>query len=129
MTYSEIIERRDEIGTASITGEGMELQERRFQDEDSYAAIGYAIIADGAEVGMMTVIVSEETPAYIERIDIDEDKRGHGIGTKAIRLAADSFDGVALAPDSEDSERLYKRIGRAYDLPEIDQGYGVYIVD
>lgn len=124
MKYSEIDERNTVLERGNI-----KLVERRMQDEGSYAAICYDITSGGEAAGVLTVIVSDESPAYIERIDIDEDKRGRGIGTTAIHIVADTYDGVALAPDSEDSARLYARIGREYDLPEIDQGYGVYIVD
>lgn len=75
--------------------------------------------------------VIDDEPMYIEQIFIDESYRNKGIGTQVLEfLAKDLWCGVCLAPDTEDSQRLYERLGgvetREYD---VDQGYGVYILD
>lgn len=100
----------------------------REQVEDSYTAIGYEIVSDDVTVGAMTVMASDDG-AYVERIDIDEPYRGHGIGTDALLQVSDIYGGVAIAPDNERAARLYERLGTEsrYDGAEyIDQGYGVY---
>lgn len=75
--------------------------------------------------------VIDDEPMYIAQIFIDESYRNKGIGTQVLEfLAKDLWYGVCLAPDTEDSQRLYERLGgeetRDYD---VDQGYGVYILD
>ena len=102
------------------------------------------ILLDGEEVGYVETMFSnafednpkleeviDDEPMYIEQIFIDENHRSKGIGTKVLEfLAKDLWCGVFLAPDTEDSQRLYERLGgeetRDYD---VDQGYGVYILD
>ena len=100
----------------------------REQIEDSYTAIGYEIVSEGVTVGAMTVMDSDDG-AYVERIDIDEQYRGHGIGTDALLQVSDIYGGVAIAPDNDRAARLYERLGTEsrYDGAEyIDQGFGVY---
>lgn len=55
----------------------------------------------------------DDGSAYLERIDVDEEFRGQGIGTAAIREILGDFD--AAAP----LECLYY----------LDQGFGVYSVE
>lgn len=102
------------------------------------------IILDGETVGYVETMFSnsfdddpkledviDSEPMYVEYIEVDEGYRNRGIGTKVLEfLAKDLWYGVCLAPDTEDSQRLYERLGgeetRDYD---VDQGYGVYILD
>ena len=102
------------------------------------------IILDGEKAGYVGTIFSnafdddpkledviDSEPMYVEYIEVDEGYRNKGIGTKVLEfLAKDLWYGVCLAPDTEDSQRLYERLGgeetRDYD---VDQGYGVYILD
>ena len=102
------------------------------------------IILDGEEVGYVETMFSnafdddpkledviDDELMYVEHIEVDEGYRNKGIGTKVLEfLAKDLWRGVCLAPDTEDSQRLYERLGgeetRDYD---VDQGYGVYILD
>ena len=84
-------------------------------------------------VGEMTIIVYDDNTAYLERIDVDEGKRGRGYGTQMLKHAAGYADTVYIAPDNADAQRLYNRVGSqmrsdyydAYGFA-IDQGYGVY---
>lgn len=103
------------------------IHETRRTTEDSYEAIGYSIQLDGSEIG--TASVQASATAYVERIDIDEEQRGQGYGTEALRQLSRIHGGIYLAPDNDDARRLYERIGTEYDGPDaeyIDQGYGVY---
>lgn len=104
------------------------LVKEREQVEDSYTAISYEIVSGDVTVGAMTVMASDDG-AYVERIDIDEQYRGHGIGTDALLQVSDIYGGVAIAADNARAARLYERLGTEsrYDGAEyIDQGYGVY---
>lgn len=96
--------------------------------EDSYTNQIFEIIENGAVVGGCSVMVDENS-AYCERIDIDEEYRNHGYGTAALRELSEMYGSVIVAPDNEDAQRLYGRLGFEYtgdDADYIDQGYGVY---
>ena len=79
-----------------------------------------------------------EDVIYVERIDVDEGHRGKGIGTAVLQLLAKKYRAVFVAPDGEDSKRLYARIGvdaytdsnpRYFDDTYIftfDTGFGLY---
>ena len=95
------------------------------------------ILADGIYVGeaMLTRYHGDggREYAHLERIDIDEDSRGKGYGSAAIEAMRKAFGRIVAAPDSEDSQRLYARIGdQVLDttgfMEEVylDVGYGVY---
>lgn len=102
----------------------------------------FDIIADDIKVGEVEVIDQfneDNDTAYIERIDIDEEYRGQGIGTEVLTSTFyDECDyrAVIVAPDNEDAQRLYERIGNEYrcynddeyDFGYNDQGYGVYVI-
>lgn len=84
---------------------------------------------DGQPVGEMRVCRYDSGETYIERIDIDEDQRGQGIGSAVLR----QYRGAYIAADSERSARLYARLGELVEDPTdemsyLDQGYGVYIL-
>ena len=96
------------------------------------------ILADGVYVGEATLIryhgenVRREY-AHLERIDIDEDFRGKGYGSAAIEAMRKAYGRIVAAPDSEDSQRLYERIGEPmFDFDgdreecHLDIGFGVY---
>lgn len=97
-------------------------------EEDSYTNIEYVMKLDGEEIGWSSVM--DDGKAYVERIDIAEDHRNCGYGTEFINYLSREFGSVFLAPDNEDAQRLYDRLG--YDVTEkdewsyVDQGYGVY---
>lgn len=103
----------------------------------------FDIVADGEVVGSVEVIdhledEDDNDTCYIERIDIDEQYRNRGIGTQVLTSVLYEECGyrtVVVAPDNEDAQRLYERIGDEYtycgsgaDLSYNDQGYGVYVI-
>lgn len=108
----------------------------RTNDEDANAVYTwYDIIIDGKKVGDIEVVTDfdkneADSVAYIERIDIDEAFRNQGIGTATIEKISEEHEYAVLAPDNEDAQRLYERLG--YDISDhevygyCDQGYGVY---
>lgn len=69
---------------------------------------------------------------HLERIDIDKDFRNKGYGRAAIDVMCKTFGRIVAAPDSDNSERLFARIGdivdRRDDMEEshLDIGWGVY---
>lgn len=98
------------------------------QIEEENTVVGYDIVSDDTTVGAMTVMNSY-TGAYVERIDVDEQYRGRGIGTDALLQASIMYGGITVAPDNERAARLYQRLGTEsrYEGAEyVDQGFGVY---
>ena len=96
-------------------------------DEESYTNELFELHLGGKVIGWASVLVS--STAYVERIDIDEDYRNRGLGTQMLKDLSSMYGSVAVAPDSEDAQRLYQRIGSEYtgdDYEYIDQGFGVY---
>lgn len=100
---------------------------------------GFDIVADGEKVGTIEIIDrfnEDNDTAYVERIDVDEEFRGQGIGTTVLTdILWDTYRDVVVAPDNEDAQRLYKRLGTEfrcygdrYDFSYNDQGYGVYVI-
>ena len=101
------------------------------------------IYANGVKVGTLDYVDQfndDNDICYIERIDIDEEYRGRGIGTEVLKNTLCSeygFYSVVVAPDNDDAKRLYERIGTKYihpmnvdecDFSYNDQGYGVYVI-
>ena len=91
------------------------------------------ILADNKLVGeaMLTRYYNEDGGheyTQLERIDIDEDFRGKGFGTAAIKTMRENYGRIVAAPDSEDSKRLYERIGKLVidTTGRLDVGFGVY---
>lgn len=98
--------------------------------EDSYTNISIDIEANGEIVGCASLMVDGDG-AYCDRIDIFDGHRNKGYGTAALLELSDMYDGIMVAPDNADAQRLYERIGResCYENAEyIDQGYGVYAI-
>lgn len=100
-------------------------------EEDSYNDYEFEIYADGVKVGAADVMAEDEDDehAYVERIDIFAEYQNSGFGTDALRQLSDKWFGVEIAPDNEDAQRLYERLGEESsweDADYIDQGYGVY---
>lgn len=112
--------------------------ERYFGDNEEYDYFGYEIISDSKKVGTIEVVDhfnDDNDVCYVERIDIDSEYRNRGIGTYVLSTLLYDECGyytVVVAPDSEDSKRLYERIGQEgfsdYNLDYMDQGYGVYSI-
>lgn len=96
------------------------------------------ILADDAIVGSATLTRYYDEDGnteytHLERIDIDEDSRGKGYGSAAIEAMRKAYGRIVAAPDSEDSQRLYARIGEEVidtngDKEEVYLcvGFGVY---
>lgn len=98
----------------------------------------FDIIVDGQVVGAgeMNEAGDDGDFNYLERIDIDEQYRGKGYGTKALYQLSDIYGTYYLAADNENAKRLYDRI--AYEMDQatydawgfaIDQGFGVHVID
>ena len=86
---------------------------------------------NGCEVAWASILTSEDSPAYVERIDVDEAERGKGIGTEMLEKLASHYDEIIIAADNERANRLYERLGSEYtgeDAPYVDQGYGVWMI-
>lgn len=101
------------------------IKETARTQEDSYEAISFDIIENGVTVGYASVMV-DDSSAYCERIDIEEEYRNRGYGTAALRDLSEMFHGIIVAPDNEDAQRLYERIGYETSDDMYDQGFGVY---
>jgi RimJ/RimL family protein N-acetyltransferase len=100
----------------------------RTQHEDGYTYEHYEAVVGGKVIGTAGVMVSENEPQHLERIDIDDDKRGQGYGTSFIRALLSVHGRMTAAPDNQDSQRLFDRLGKDVTdaFPHLDQGYGVY---
>lgn len=105
--------------------ENVKLTETHRSQEDSYESINYDIVGDGKTIGYATII-NDENDAYLERIDIDEKYRNQGLGTKAILDLSEKYGSIIVAPDNEDAQRLYERLGYESSNDMYDQGFGVY---
>lgn len=105
---------------------------------ESAASILLGILADGKCVGEATLTryydedgATEYT--HLEHICIYEGSRGKGHGSAAIEAMRKTFGRIVAAPDSEDSQRLYERLGELVvdtrgDMDEtyLCVGFGVY---
>lgn len=108
----------------------------RIEDRDEEGIFRYYT----GEHVTVTVIELDDDSAYIERIDVDEEYRGQGIGTAAIAEIGEDFWTLYAAPDNADSARLFGRFGEKVVgedvgmaapmecLYYLDQGFGVYEV-
>ena len=92
----------------------------------------FDIVVDGTIIGGGN-IDQDESGAYLERIDIEEEHQGQGHGTKALYEIAEVYGDYYLAPDNEDAQRLYERVAEPMSQEDydsfgfaIDQGFGVY---
>lgn len=106
-------------------------------DEDTYYTYSVSIYADNIMVGTMSCMSNTadfddcDSEDYVERIDVEAEYRNHGCGSKALKLLAEIVGGFDIAPDSEDSRRLYERLGDISHTDQskyLDQGFGVYYI-
>lgn len=140
---------------SEYTGDSIE----RWSDEsdeyyDSYKILHRLLITaflDGNPVGYATLeyttyteddgsdgIIDDENDtdeAYLERIDVDNDYQGKGIGTALLKYCLEKVhnlnlaSSIVLSPDNKRAKQWYTKIGsEIYDnyWSNIDQGYGVY---
>jgi GNAT superfamily N-acetyltransferase len=95
----------------------------------------YHVAGDGFDLNY--ILFEDEDVIYVERIDVDEDVRGQGIGTAVLRQLAKEFYAVFVAPENATSKGYFEHIGEdAYEMSAhlidelglwaIDQGYGIY---
>ena len=99
--------------------------EKRGESDNATAYI------NGREVAWASILTSEDSPAYVERIDVDETERGRGIGTAVLEYLAEYYGEIIIAADNERANHLYERLGTEYngeDAPYVDQGYGVWMI-
>ncbi len=103
----------------------MKITVTNIQEEDGYKVEHFSIEVDG-RIGQGSIIVSNNEPAYLERIDIDVAHRNKGFGTAALYAIKEKYGDFYAAPDNPDCQRLLERIGTETYGYEVDQGYGVY---
>lgn len=91
-----------------------------------------SIILNGKQVGAAGINIYDDF-TLIERLDVDEEYRNKGIGSKIITDIASEFDTTYIVPDNENAKRLYERLGDEVtddDVVEyLDDGYGVYEIN
>ena len=104
----------------------IQLIERYRDEEDTCWHVGYGITVNGETVGYVDITADADS-TYIERIDVNENWRNQGVGAATIEALVSMFRVVFAAPDNEDSQRLFERIGRETDKYPVCQGFGVYI--
>ena len=112
----------------------LNINSRLFDTEGNWKTYEHKFVVDGQEVGNAYLMVydEDEDQAYVESIDIYEEHQSKGYGTEALKhLVSDYSDGIYLAPTNEDNQRLYNRLGEEMtgDVPEVDQGFGVYVIN
>ena len=107
----------------------MKLVETKISEIDYGVWASYNIEVDGVVIGEVSINEYDDG-AYIERMDIDEQHRNKGLGRQAAEMIASKYDDTYAAPDSEDAQRFWARIGEEVDSDNsysyLDQGYGVY---
>lgn len=116
-----------------LTGE-MSLSVKRTQSfasgrYDYYYSDMLDIKVGEISIGSANVIYDDKDKAYLERIDIDEEYRNQGYGTKAINQIVDTYGSIYVAPDNERARNLYDRMGyeaNSHATEMYDQGYGVF---
>lgn len=93
----------------------------------------FSIEVEGTIIGGGSMIEDDTAMSYLDGIEILEEHRNQGHGTKALYALRDTYGSYHLAPTSEDARRLYERIAdemRDDDYNRfgfaIDQGFGVY---
>ena len=93
----------------------------------------FDIEVDGIIIGGGSMIEEEDGTSYLERLDIDEEHRNQGHGTKALYEIREVYGSYFLAPDNEDAQRLYERVADEMKIIDydafgfaVDRGFGVY---
>ncbi len=93
----------------------------------------FTVEVDGKVVGVGSIV--ENGMTYLEGLEIYEEHRNQGYGTKAIYELANIYGEICMAPDNEDAARLYARIADPMKQTDydawgfaIDQGYGVFVL-
>lgn len=71
----------------------MKLEKKLFSTLGTWDTFRMTILIDGKKVGSADVMINNDDSdeAYIEWIEINEEFRGQGLGTKALNLLAETF--------------------------------------
>ena len=88
----------------------------------------YDITLNQNKIGYAEVVTDDDYNV-INDIYIEDNYQNKGFGTMSIKEIVKEFGEIILAPTNEDNQRLYERLGEEAsggNLPEIDQGYGIY---
>ena len=96
----------------------------------------FHIYTDNGGTWKADIQVLNDDLAYIERIDVNEDCRGQGIGTQIIKALKAKYWRRIAAPDNADCAWLFDRLGEkvedstlcGIEIWPLDQGYGIYEV-
>lgn len=118
----------------------MNIETKEFDKLENYTTYENEIKVDDQAIGKAYTIVEydddgdKEEQVYLEDIVINEEKRNEGYGTQAIQMLAEENEFLYFAPTDENNQRLYKRIAsdmeeEMSDVPEVDQGFGVYFLE
>lgn len=111
----------------------MKLETTIFDTEGTWTTRKNEIIMNGQKVGTAYTMTDseDEDRTYLEDIVIKAECRNKGYGTQAIRTLAKEYGYIYFAPTDENNKRLYERIAEEMetDVPEVDQGYGVYFLE
>lgn len=118
----------------------MNIKTKTFDELENWVTYENKIIVDDQVIGKAYTMVEydedgdKEEQAYLESIDIDEAFRNKGFGTQAINELAKQNEFLFFAPTNENNKRLYERIAsdmeeEMSDVPEVDQGFGVYFLE
>ena len=110
----------------------IKLKKTIWDTEETWETYKYEILLDGKKVGEAYTIINAEDdgPTYLEDFTINREERNKGVGTQVLKmLAEEAWDGIYMAPTDKNNQRLYERLGEEMeDAPEVDQGFGVYII-
>jgi len=93
----------------------------------------FSIEVEGTIIGGGSMIEDDTAMSYLDGIEILEEHRNQGHGTKALYKIREAYGTYFLAPDNEDAQRLYERVADEMKQADydsfgfaIDQGFGVY---
>lgn len=118
----------------------MNIKKTIFDQLENWTTYQNQILINDEVVGEAFIMVQydedgdKEQEVYLEDIMIKEEYRNQGFGSKAIKMLAEENEFLFFAPTDENNQRLYERIASDMeedlsDVPEVDQGYGVYYIE
>ena len=106
----------------------LEMTRKLTENEENYKFYDIDIMLDGKKIGYAEMFIVTEISkygedfnedfSYIKSIEIDEEYRNNGYGTKVLTDLAAEFDGIYICPDNENAKRLYARLGEEVNAPE-----------
>ena len=111
----------------------LELKTTLWDTEENWETYKNEILLDGQKVGEAYIMIDQEEDdqAYLEDFGINKEHRNQGIGTEVLNKLVEKHGRVYMAPTDENNQRLYDRLGEEWigNAPEVDQGYGVYVIE